>query len=93
MNRFPYLGQKAVLKSSEMEGSVPEVGPSRRRKKGAAEARLSGEPATKVETFNPESKSVELKRAGSPVPSCLSVKSDQSMDQPIKFRGECTADP
>ncbi|KAJ8350987.1 hypothetical protein AAFF_G00168190 [Aldrovandia affinis] len=31
---------------------------------------------------------VQLERAGSPVPSCLSVKSDWSMDQPINFKGE-----
>ena len=31
-------------------------------------------------------------RAGSPVPSCLSMKSNASMDPPIYFRGELTVD-
>ncbi|KAG5848005.1 hypothetical protein ANANG_G00132270 [Anguilla anguilla] len=37
-------------------------------------------------------KRVHPKRAGSPVPSCLSVKSDHSMDLPVKLRGEFTGD-
>ncbi|KAJ8332734.1 hypothetical protein SKAU_G00425230 [Synaphobranchus kaupii] len=31
-------------------------------------------------------------RAGSPVPSCLSMKSDHSMDPPLEFRREFTGD-
>ncbi|KAG5840119.1 hypothetical protein ANANG_G00214180, partial [Anguilla anguilla] len=33
---------------------------------------------------------VQVERAGSPVPSCLSTKSDRSMDPPNMFRGEFT---
>ncbi|KAJ8246206.1 hypothetical protein GJAV_G00264910, partial [Gymnothorax javanicus] len=35
---------------------------------------------------------VQVERPGSPVPSCLSVKSEQSMDHPLKFGGEFTDD-
>ncbi|XP_064176644.1 protein NLRC3-like [Anguilla rostrata] len=35
---------------------------------------------------------VRVKRAGSPVPSCLSMKSDRSMHRPDNFRGEFTGD-
>ncbi|XP_036406825.1 NACHT, LRR and PYD domains-containing protein 3-like [Megalops cyprinoides] len=35
----------------------------------------------------------QLERAGSPAPSCLSVKSDNSRYQPINFKGEFTCDP
>ncbi|XP_035257557.1 NLR family CARD domain-containing protein 3-like [Anguilla anguilla] len=37
-------------------------------------------------------KRVQVDRAGSPVPSCLSMKSDRSMDPPIKFGAEFTGD-
>ncbi|KAG9337219.1 hypothetical protein JZ751_029599 [Albula glossodonta] len=53
----------------------------------------SGEPETSAGNSSPKSKRVQLKRAGSPVPSCMSMKSDSSMDYPIKFRGKCRADP
>ncbi|KAG7461620.1 hypothetical protein MATL_G00193060 [Megalops atlanticus] len=36
---------------------------------------------------------VHLERAGSPVPSCLSMKSDNSMYHPIHFKGDSTYDP
>ncbi|XP_048857399.1 NACHT, LRR and PYD domains-containing protein 12-like [Brienomyrus brachyistius] len=37
--------------------------------------------------------SVPMERADSPVPSCVSMKSDASMDEPIKFReGPCPTD-
>ncbi|KAJ8332585.1 hypothetical protein SKAU_G00423740 [Synaphobranchus kaupii] len=36
---------------------------------------------------------VQVERAGSPVPSGLSMKSDHSMDLPLQFRGEFTGDP
>ncbi|KAG5830262.1 hypothetical protein ANANG_G00308350, partial [Anguilla anguilla] len=35
---------------------------------------------------------VRVKKAGSPVPSCLSMKSDHSMHFPYNFRGEFTGD-
>ncbi|XP_064175925.1 NACHT, LRR and PYD domains-containing protein 12-like isoform X2 [Anguilla rostrata] len=37
-------------------------------------------------------KRVQVNRAGSPVPSCLSMKSDCSMHRPIDFRGQFTGD-
>ncbi|XP_071250237.1 NLR family CARD domain-containing protein 3-like isoform X4 [Salvelinus alpinus] len=37
---------------------------------------------------------VQQKRPDSPEPSCVSMKSDRSMEQPLKFRkGDCTTDP
>ncbi|XP_055753546.1 NLR family CARD domain-containing protein 3-like isoform X2 [Salvelinus fontinalis] len=37
---------------------------------------------------------VQQKRPDSPGPSCVSMKSDRSMEQPLKFRkGDCTTDP
>ncbi|KAJ8367089.1 hypothetical protein AAFF_G00331270 [Aldrovandia affinis] len=39
-----------------------------------------------------EIKRVQLERAGSPVPSCLSMKSDWSMEQPIHFKGDFSPD-
>ncbi|KAG5836607.1 hypothetical protein ANANG_G00230130, partial [Anguilla anguilla] len=53
---------------------------------------LSEEPDTKGGTLSTERKRVQVERAGSPVPSCLSMKSDHSMDRPFKFRGEVTVD-
>ncbi|KAG5834036.1 hypothetical protein ANANG_G00282410 [Anguilla anguilla] len=35
---------------------------------------------------------VLVERAGPPVPSCLSMKSDLSMDHQVNFRGEFTGD-
>ncbi|XP_036376476.1 NLR family CARD domain-containing protein 3-like [Megalops cyprinoides] len=35
--------------------------------------------------MDPESKRVQVERADSPAPSCLSVKSDQSMDHPLQL--------
>ncbi|KAG5836626.1 hypothetical protein ANANG_G00230370, partial [Anguilla anguilla] len=49
---------------------------------------LSEEPDTKGRTLSTKRKRVQVERAGSPVPSCLSMKSDHSMDRRIKFRGE-----
>ncbi|KAG5830203.1 hypothetical protein ANANG_G00307630, partial [Anguilla anguilla] len=40
----------------------------------------------------PERKRDQVERAGSPVPSCLSMKSDQSMDLSVKFSGEISGD-
>ncbi|KAG5836629.1 hypothetical protein ANANG_G00230400 [Anguilla anguilla] len=53
---------------------------------------LSEEPDTKGGTLSTERKRVQVERAGSPVPSCLSMKSDQSMGHPIEFRGEFAGD-
>ncbi|KAG7473197.1 hypothetical protein MATL_G00093000 [Megalops atlanticus] len=38
--------------------------------------------------MDPESKRIRLQRSESPVPSCQSVKSDTSMDRPVKFSDE-----
>ncbi|XP_035276246.1 NACHT, LRR and PYD domains-containing protein 3-like, partial [Anguilla anguilla] len=53
---------------------------------------LSGEPEAKGRTLSTERNRVHVERAGSPVPSCLSMKSDQSMEPPIMFRGEFSGD-
>ncbi|KAJ8362884.1 hypothetical protein SKAU_G00117150 [Synaphobranchus kaupii] len=53
---------------------------------------LSGKPETKDGAHSPERKRVQVERAGSPVPSCLSMKSDHSMNPPLNFRGEFTGD-
>ncbi|XP_064157080.1 NACHT, LRR and PYD domains-containing protein 3-like isoform X7 [Anguilla rostrata] len=53
---------------------------------------LSEEPDTKGGTLSTKRKRVQVETAGSPVPSCLSLKSDHSMDQPLAFRGEVTGD-
>ncbi|XP_064176177.1 uncharacterized protein LOC135246815 isoform X2 [Anguilla rostrata] len=53
---------------------------------------LSEEPKTKGGTLSSERKRVQVERAGSPVPSCVSLKSDRSMDPPLNFRGEFTGD-
>ncbi|KAJ8342112.1 hypothetical protein SKAU_G00320400 [Synaphobranchus kaupii] len=54
---------------------------------------LSGKPETKDGTCSPERKRVHEERAGSPVPSCLSMKSDRSMDPPLNFRRGFTGEP
>ncbi|XP_064175082.1 protein NLRC3-like isoform X5 [Anguilla rostrata] len=43
-------------------------------------------------THGPARKRVQVDRAGSPVPSCLSMKSDHSMRHPVNFSGEFTGD-
>ncbi|XP_064176630.1 NLR family CARD domain-containing protein 3-like isoform X2 [Anguilla rostrata] len=43
-------------------------------------------------THGPARKRVQVDRAGSPVPSCLSMKSDRSMEPPIEFSAEFTGD-
>ncbi|KAI1897024.1 hypothetical protein AGOR_G00100940 [Albula goreensis] len=55
---------------------------------------LSEEPETSgwAGTFSSDSKRVQVERAGSPVPSCISVKSDWSMDKPLTLERESTAD-
>ncbi|XP_064161777.1 uncharacterized protein LOC135238058 isoform X2 [Anguilla rostrata] len=52
----------------------------------------SGEPDTKGGTLSTNRKRVQEERAGSPVPSCMSMKSDRSMDYPIHFKGEFAGD-
>ncbi|XP_035250138.1 NACHT, LRR and PYD domains-containing protein 3-like [Anguilla anguilla] len=51
---------------------------------------LSEEPETKGGSISTERKRVQIERAASPVPSCLSMKSDHSMNAPILFRGDVT---
>ncbi|XP_064166192.1 NLR family CARD domain-containing protein 3-like isoform X2 [Anguilla rostrata] len=53
---------------------------------------LSEEPETEGGTLSTERKRVQVDRAGSPVPSCLSMNSHHSMDKPIFFRGDVTGD-
>ncbi|XP_064176363.1 protein NLRC3-like isoform X3 [Anguilla rostrata] len=54
---------------------------------------LSKEPETKGGTLSTERKRVQVERAGSPVPSCVSMKSEESMGQPIHFSSGFTGDP
>ncbi|KAJ8289400.1 hypothetical protein GJAV_G00000860 [Gymnothorax javanicus] len=53
---------------------------------------LSGEPEPKDGVLSPDRKRVQVERSGSPIPSCLSMKSNHSMNQPIMFSGEFTGD-
>ncbi|KAG5836601.1 hypothetical protein ANANG_G00230060, partial [Anguilla anguilla] len=53
---------------------------------------LSEEPDTKGGTLSTKRKRVQVERAGSPVPTCKSMKSDHSMDHPLAFRGKFTGD-
>ncbi|XP_035251419.1 uncharacterized protein LOC118215092 [Anguilla anguilla] len=53
---------------------------------------LSEEPKTEGGTLSSERKRVQVERAGSPVPSCVSLKSDPSVDHPLTFKGEFTGD-
>ncbi|XP_035241746.1 NACHT, LRR and PYD domains-containing protein 12-like isoform X2 [Anguilla anguilla] len=53
---------------------------------------LSEEPDTKGGTLSTKRKRVQVETAGSPVPTCKSMKSDHSMGHPIAFRGEVTGD-
>ncbi|XP_066547487.1 uncharacterized protein LOC136714078 [Amia ocellicauda] len=46
---------------------------------------LSGEPEAQDGAMGPETKSVPLERAESPVPSCVSMRSEDSMDHPFHF--------
>ncbi|XP_036406711.1 NACHT, LRR and PYD domains-containing protein 12-like [Megalops cyprinoides] len=79
----------------EIRGAVPEMRASRKRKKGAtdSEVSLSGELETDIGALSPANKSIHLERAGSPAPSCLSMKSDDSMHHPVNMSGEHTGDP
>ncbi|XP_064176404.1 NACHT, LRR and PYD domains-containing protein 3-like isoform X2 [Anguilla rostrata] len=73
------LNWSDVFQSPEIEGAVYKMS-------------LSEEPDTKGGTVSTDRKRVQVERAGSPVPSCLSMKSDGSMDLPFAFRGEVTSD-
>ncbi|KAJ8250130.1 hypothetical protein COCON_G00233460, partial [Conger conger] len=53
---------------------------------------LSEEPESKGGTLSTDRKRVQVERAGSPVPSCLSMKSDRSMKHLLDFRGQFTGD-
>ncbi|XP_064166188.1 protein NLRC3-like isoform X15 [Anguilla rostrata] len=53
---------------------------------------LSEEPETKGGNLSTERKRVQVERAGSPVPSCLSMRSGESMDKVLNFRGELPGD-
>ncbi|XP_064172217.1 NACHT, LRR and PYD domains-containing protein 12-like isoform X2 [Anguilla rostrata] len=53
---------------------------------------LSGEPETKKGTLSTERKRAQVERAGSSLPSCLSMKSDHSMNHPIMFSKQFTGD-
>ncbi|KAG7461609.1 hypothetical protein MATL_G00192870 [Megalops atlanticus] len=68
---------------------------SRKRKRGNTDSEMSlpGDPETDAETDSHDSKRIHLQRGGSPTPSYLSVKSDRSMDIPLKLGGEVIKDP
>ncbi|KAI1883774.1 hypothetical protein AGOR_G00235040 [Albula goreensis] len=68
---------------------------AQKRKQGVpdSEMSLSEESGTSSEILSPDSKRARVEREGSPVPSCLSVKSEQSIDHPIQFKGGVTGDP
>ncbi|XP_035253782.1 NACHT, LRR and PYD domains-containing protein 3-like [Anguilla anguilla] len=53
---------------------------------------LSKEPETKDGTFSTDRKRIQVERAESPVPSCLSMKSDRSVVRKICFKGDITGD-
>ncbi|XP_021415076.2 NLR family CARD domain-containing protein 3-like isoform X2 [Oncorhynchus mykiss] len=65
----------------EEGGLASEMGLSGEREEGGpAEMGLSGEHDTKAKS------PIKQERPASPVPSCVSMKSDQSMELPIEFR-------
>ncbi|XP_064820500.1 LOW QUALITY PROTEIN: NACHT, LRR and PYD domains-containing protein 3-like [Oncorhynchus masou masou] len=65
----------------EKGGPASEIGLSGEREEGGpAEMGLSGEHDTKA--MSP----IKQERPASPTPSCVSMKSDQSMEHPIEFR-------
>ncbi|XP_064175054.1 protein NLRC3-like isoform X6 [Anguilla rostrata] len=61
---------------------------------GGAVSKISSSEETETDdgTHGPARKRVRVERAGSPVPSCLSMKSDRSMNHPFNLRGEVTGD-
>ncbi|XP_064156285.1 uncharacterized protein LOC135235016 isoform X2 [Anguilla rostrata] len=54
---------------------------------------FSEDPEAKDGTPSTHRKSVQAERAGSPVPSCLSMRSERSMENPLYFRGQFPGDP
>ncbi|KAJ8273860.1 hypothetical protein GJAV_G00106310 [Gymnothorax javanicus] len=58
----------------------------------ASEMSLQGEPDPEDGGLHTARKRVHEQRAGSPVPSCLSMKSDHSMGHPHNFTGDFTGD-
>ncbi|KAG7461606.1 hypothetical protein MATL_G00192840 [Megalops atlanticus] len=84
-----------MAQTPEIRGAVPEMRASRKRKKGATDSEVSlpGELETDVGALSPANKRIQLERAGSPVLSCLSMKSDTSMHHPVNMSGEHTGDP
>ncbi|XP_072560248.1 NACHT, LRR and PYD domains-containing protein 3-like isoform X2 [Paramormyrops kingsleyae] len=64
-----------------MEGTSSEMGPSVKRKKRGAASEMGPSVGKKMRTER-----VLTERAGSPVPSCVSMKSDNSMKPPLTFR-------
>ncbi|KAG5837816.1 hypothetical protein ANANG_G00217030 [Anguilla anguilla] len=54
---------------------------------------FSEDPEAKDGTPSTHRKSVQAERAGSPVPSCLSMRSERSMENPLYFRGQFPCDP
>ncbi|XP_064157028.1 uncharacterized protein LOC135235493 isoform X9 [Anguilla rostrata] len=73
------LNWSDVFQSPEIGGAVYKMS-------------LSEEPDTKGGTLSTKRKRVQVETAGSPVPTCKSMKSDHSMGHPIAFRGEVTGD-
>ncbi|XP_035257497.1 NACHT, LRR and PYD domains-containing protein 3-like [Anguilla anguilla] len=61
---------------------------------GGAVSKMSSSEETETDdgTHGPARKRVRVERAESPVPSCLSMKSNHSIDLPIEFRGEFRGD-
>ncbi|KAG7487362.1 hypothetical protein MATL_G00022450 [Megalops atlanticus] len=78
----------------EGRGVASEMSPSGECKEGglASEMSLSGESETHDRAMDPESKRIQKERADSLVPSCVSMKSDRSMDPPLKFGGDSDTD-
>ncbi|KAJ8289449.1 hypothetical protein GJAV_G00001430 [Gymnothorax javanicus] len=50
------------------------------------------EPNSEDGALSPVRERIQVPRSGSPVPSCLSLKSDHSMGFPLNFKGEFTGD-
>ncbi|XP_035257514.1 protein NLRC3-like [Anguilla anguilla] len=61
---------------------------------GGAISKMTSSEETETDdgTHGPARKRVRVKKAESPVPSCLSMKSDHSMHLPFSFSGEFTGD-
>ncbi|XP_072560254.1 NACHT, LRR and PYD domains-containing protein 6-like isoform X2 [Paramormyrops kingsleyae] len=64
-----------------MEGTASEMGPSVKCKKRGAASEMGPSVGKKMRTER-----VLTERAGSPAPSCVSMKSDWSMNPPLAFR-------